>query len=101
MAGLKLTETGISGWAVNNASPWERVEVQLFIDGKFVASAIADQPGRMFRRQVGRKTNGTATTFACRDKAGTTTRRAFTCCTTAAAANVNHCSLSVSAYFFC
>jgi hypothetical protein len=39
-----LTETGISGWAVNNASPWERVEVQLFVDGKFVSSAIADQP---------------------------------------------------------
>jgi len=40
----ELTESGISGWAINNASPWERVEVQLFIDGKFVASAIADQP---------------------------------------------------------
>jgi len=40
----ELTESGISGWAVNNASPWERVEVQLFVDGKFVASAIADQP---------------------------------------------------------
>jgi hypothetical protein len=24
----------IAGWAVNDASPWERVEVQLFIDGK-------------------------------------------------------------------
>jgi hypothetical protein len=40
----ELTATGVSGWAVNNASPWERVEVQLFVDGKFVASAIADQP---------------------------------------------------------
>ena len=40
----ELTESGISGWAVNSASPWERVEVQLFIDGTFVASAIADQP---------------------------------------------------------
>lgn len=33
----------ISGWAVNNASPWERVEVQLFVDGKFAATAIANQ----------------------------------------------------------
>ena len=39
----EVTETGISGWAVNNASPWERVEVQLFVDGKFVSHAIADQ----------------------------------------------------------
>lgn len=31
----------ISGWAVNNASPWDRVEVQLFLDGKFAASQIA------------------------------------------------------------
>jgi hypothetical protein len=28
---------------VNNASPWERVEVQLFVDGKFVAQGRADQ----------------------------------------------------------
>lgn len=33
----------ISGWAVNDASPWERVEVQLFIDGKLVGSQIANQ----------------------------------------------------------
>lgn len=39
----EVTETGISGWAVNNASPWERVEVQLFVDGKFVSSGIANQ----------------------------------------------------------
>ena len=39
----EVTETGISGWAVNNASPWERVEVQLFVDGKFVSDGIADQ----------------------------------------------------------
>ena len=39
----EVTETGISGWAVNNASPWERVQVQLFIDGNFVAAGIADQ----------------------------------------------------------
>lgn len=39
----EVTKTGISGWAVNNASPWERVEVQLFVDGKFVNTAIANQ----------------------------------------------------------
>jgi hypothetical protein len=39
----EVTETGISGWAVNNASPWERVEVQLFIDGKFIADGVADK----------------------------------------------------------
>jgi len=33
----------ISGWAVNQADPSERIEVQLFIDGKFVASATANQ----------------------------------------------------------
>jgi len=31
----------VAGWAVNNASPWERVEVQLFIDDKFVANQSA------------------------------------------------------------
>jgi hypothetical protein len=35
---------GIAGWAVNQADPWERLEVQLFIDGKFVASGTANQP---------------------------------------------------------
>ena len=39
----EVTQTGISGWAVNNASPWERVEVQLFVDGKFVAAGVADK----------------------------------------------------------
>lgn len=39
----EVTESGISGWAVNNASPWERVEVQLFIDGSFVAGAVASE----------------------------------------------------------
>jgi hypothetical protein len=39
----EVTETGISGWAVNNASPWERVEVQLFIDGKFAAAGVANE----------------------------------------------------------
>jgi hypothetical protein len=39
----ELADTRISGWVVNNAAPWDRVEVQLFIDGKFVASGIADE----------------------------------------------------------
>ena len=33
----------IVGWAVNDADPWERVQVQLFIDGKFVATQVAQQ----------------------------------------------------------
>ena len=40
----EVTDDGISGWVVNNAAPWDRVEVQLFIDGKFVATAVADEP---------------------------------------------------------
>lgn len=31
----------VAGWAVNNGSPWERVEVQLFIDGKFHSTQLA------------------------------------------------------------
>lgn len=33
----------ISGWAVNSRNPTERVEVQLFVDDKFVASTVASQ----------------------------------------------------------
>lgn len=39
----EVTDTGISGWVVNNGSPWERVEVHLFVDGKFVSDGIADE----------------------------------------------------------
>lgn len=39
----EVTDTGIAGWAVNNAAPWERVEVQLYVDGKFVATQIANK----------------------------------------------------------
>jgi hypothetical protein len=39
----EVIESGISGWAVNNASPWERVEVQLFVDGKFAATRLANE----------------------------------------------------------
>ena len=33
---------GIGGWVVDNSRPWERVNVQLFIDGKFVAAGVAN-----------------------------------------------------------
>jgi len=32
----------IAGWAVNDAEPWERVEVQLFIDGKLSGTQLAN-----------------------------------------------------------
>ena len=31
----------ISGWAVSDYDPWRRIEVQLFIDGKLVATQLA------------------------------------------------------------
>ena len=33
----------ISGWAVNDSDPWQRVEVQLFIDGKLIGTQVANQ----------------------------------------------------------
>lgn len=33
---------GIVGWVVNNARPWERVKLQLFVDGKFVTDGVAN-----------------------------------------------------------
>ena len=38
----EATADTISGWAVNSRAPWDRVEVQLFIDDQFVASAAAN-----------------------------------------------------------
>ena len=38
----------ISGWAVDNADPWRRVEVQLFVDGKFMGT----QPAQLSRPDV-------------------------------------------------
>jgi hypothetical protein len=38
----EVTDHGVAGWAVNGGSPWERVEVQLFIDGKFFATQMAN-----------------------------------------------------------
>jgi hypothetical protein len=37
----EATSHSISGWAVNNAAPWDRVQVQLFIDGNFMDTATA------------------------------------------------------------
>ena len=39
----EITEKELAGWAVNNAAPWDRVEIQLFIDGSFVAQSVANQ----------------------------------------------------------
>jgi len=40
--GEALSESrSIAGWAVNSAEPWERVEVQLFVDDKFVGTQVA------------------------------------------------------------
>ena len=38
----EATPDTISGWAVNKRLPWDRVEVQLFIDDRFVASDFAN-----------------------------------------------------------
>ena len=39
--GEAVDSRNISGWAVDNADPWGRVEVQLFIDGKFAGTTVA------------------------------------------------------------
>ena len=38
-----VSSQSIAGWAVNDGSPWERVEVQLFIDNQFVETQVANQ----------------------------------------------------------
>ncbi len=38
----EVTDQAIAGWAVNDAEPYQRVPVQLFINGQFVAAAVAD-----------------------------------------------------------
>ena len=40
----EATQRSIAGWAVNSSSPAAPVQVQLFIDGSFVANGIANQP---------------------------------------------------------
>ncbi len=39
----EITNTGISGWVVNNAAPWDRVEIQLYVDGQFLATRVANE----------------------------------------------------------
>ena len=39
----EVTTQAVSGWAVNSRNPAERVEVQLFVDDKFVTRTIANQ----------------------------------------------------------
>ena len=38
----EATPDAIAGWVVNDAKPWDRVEVQLFIDGQLVAHGVAN-----------------------------------------------------------
>lgn len=38
----EVSEAGIAGWAVSNGAPWARVEVQLFVDGRFTATTVAN-----------------------------------------------------------
>lgn len=38
----EVTDNAIAGWAVNNAQPYQRVPVQLFINGDFVKATVAD-----------------------------------------------------------
>ena len=38
----EVTSDAISGWAVNDAEPYQRVPVQLFVNGQFVAATVAD-----------------------------------------------------------
>ena len=40
--GEAVNSQAIAGWAVNSGSPWERVEVQLFVDGRFTATTVAN-----------------------------------------------------------
>src|SRR5687767_299874 len=39
----EVSTHAISGWAVNSRNPAERVEVQLFVDDKFVTRTVANQ----------------------------------------------------------
>lgn len=39
----EVSDNAVAGWAVNNADPFQRVRVQLFINGEFVAAAVADR----------------------------------------------------------
>ena len=55
----------IAGWAVNNSEPWERVEVQLFIDGKLHGATLAQLSRPDVWLPAGPKTSGMVTTSRC------------------------------------
>lgn len=40
--GEATADARIAGWAVNEAAPWDRVDVYLFVDGNFVARGVAN-----------------------------------------------------------
>ena len=39
----EATPRSIAGWIINERAPWERVEVQLFIDNGFIATSFAQR----------------------------------------------------------
>lgn len=39
----EVNERAITGWAIDSSRPWKRVDVQLFIDGRFFSAALASQ----------------------------------------------------------
>lgn len=39
----EVTDDGVAGWAVNKMTTGERVELQLFVDGQFFATQVADR----------------------------------------------------------
>jgi len=39
----EATPRSIAGWVVNDAAPWDRVEVQIFIDETFMGNSLADR----------------------------------------------------------
>jgi len=65
--GEAVNSQAIAGWAVNSGSPWERVEVQLFVDGNLYGSQVADYHGPTLLRPDGPKTNGMAITSRLRN----------------------------------
>ena len=40
--GEAVASRSIAGWVVNDAAPWQRVEVQVFIDGKLSGMQVAN-----------------------------------------------------------
>ena len=40
----EITDSSVVGWAVNESAPCSRVEVHLFIDGRYVGYRVPDSP---------------------------------------------------------